>query len=161
MIELKRPAEIERMRTTGRFVARVLTDLGDLADVGVNLLDLEHHARGLIRDGGAQSCYWDYAPSFGRGPFRNVVCLSVNDAVLHGLPHDYTLRDGGTSSAWTSRSGSAAGSRTPLAPSSSAHRPTRTCASCARRRRRSSPASGPRRRATGWATSPASPCVRA
>ena len=38
--------------------------------------------------------YWDYAPSFGRGPFRNVTCLSVNDAVLHGLPHDYVLRDG-------------------------------------------------------------------
>lgn len=32
--------------------------------------------------------------SFGKGPFRNVVCLSVNDAVLHGLPHDYVLRDG-------------------------------------------------------------------
>jgi methionyl aminopeptidase len=94
MIELKTPAEIERMRTTGRFVARVLTELGELAGVGVNLLDLEHHARGLVRDGGAQSCYWDYAPSFGRGPFRNVVCLSVNDAVLHGLPHDYTLGDG-------------------------------------------------------------------
>ncbi|HTK61652.1 MAG TPA: type I methionyl aminopeptidase [Pseudonocardia sp.] len=94
MIELKSPAEIDRMRITGRFVAEVLSELSDLADVGVNLLDLEHHVRARIRRRGAQSCYWDYAPSFGRGPFRNVVCLSVNDAVLHGLPHDYTLRDG-------------------------------------------------------------------
>ncbi|GAA0939085.1 type I methionyl aminopeptidase [Nonomuraea longicatena] len=94
MIELKTPAEIQRMHTTGRFVAEVLSELGRLADVGVNLLDLEHHARDLIGARGAKSCYWDYAPSFGRGPFRNVVCLSVNDAVLHGLPHDYTLRDG-------------------------------------------------------------------
>jgi methionyl aminopeptidase len=94
MIELKSPEEIERMRVTGQFVAQILTELGDLADVGVNLLDLEHHVRGRIRERGAQSCYWDYAPSFGRGPFRNVICLSVNDAVLHGLPHDYTLRDG-------------------------------------------------------------------
>jgi len=52
------------------------------------------NARKLIADRGAESCYWDYAPSFGRGPFRNVICLSVNDAVLHGLPHDYVLRDG-------------------------------------------------------------------
>ncbi len=27
-------------------------------------------------------------------PFGKVLCTSVNDAVLHGLPHDYTLRDG-------------------------------------------------------------------
>jgi methionyl aminopeptidase len=94
VIELKSPAEIERMRTTGQFVAQILSELGELADVGVNLLDLEHHVRARIRQRGAQSCYWDYAPSFGNGPFRNVICLSVNDAVLHGLPHDYTLRDG-------------------------------------------------------------------
>ena len=94
MIELKSPAEIERMRTTGQFVAQILAELSELADVGVNLLDLEHHVRSRIRRRGAQSCYWDYAPAFGNGPFRNVICLSVNDAVLHGLPHDYALRDG-------------------------------------------------------------------
>lgn len=94
MIELKTPAEIDRMHEAGRFVAHVLTELGERAVVGVNLLELEQHARRLIREHGAESCYWDYAPSFGRGPFRNVVCLSVNDAVLHGLPHDYRLRDG-------------------------------------------------------------------
>lgn len=94
MIELKTPAEIDKMRTTGRFVAEVLGELSSMAAVGVNLLDLEHHARDMIARRGAESCYWDYHPSFGSGPFRNVICLSVNDAVLHGLPHDYVLRDG-------------------------------------------------------------------
>ncbi len=94
MIELKTAAEIEKMRITGSFVAEVLNELGGLAAVGVNLLDLEHHARDMVKRRGAQSCYWDYDPSFGTGPFRNVICLSVNDAVLHGLPHDYRLRDG-------------------------------------------------------------------
>ncbi|GAA4923665.1 methionyl aminopeptidase [Stackebrandtia albiflava] len=94
MIELKSPAEIEKMRPAGRFVGQILTDLQAIVDVGVNLLDIERHARKMIADRGATSCYWDYAPSFGEGPFRNVICLSVNDAVLHGLPHDYTLRDG-------------------------------------------------------------------
>lgn len=87
------------MQVTGRFVAEVLTEVGQLADVGVNLLDLEHHVRGMLKRRGAESCYWDYAPSFGKGPFRNAICLSVNDAVLHGLPHDYTLRDGDVLSA--------------------------------------------------------------
>jgi methionyl aminopeptidase len=94
VIELKSPPEIARMQVTGQFVAELLTDLAGRADVGVNLLDLEHRARELIRQRGAESCYWDYAPSFGNGPFRNVICLSVNDAVLHGLPHDYVLADG-------------------------------------------------------------------
>lgn len=94
MLELKTPREIDAMRVTGAFVAEVLGDLAGRARVGVNLLDLELRARRLIEQRGAVSCYWDYSPSFGRGPFRNVICLSVNDAVLHGLPHDYTLRDG-------------------------------------------------------------------
>ncbi|MGQ4616036.1 type I methionyl aminopeptidase [Nocardia sp. R7R-8] len=94
MVELKSPAEIARMRVAGRFVAEVLAELRERARVGVNLLDLEADVRERIRRRGAQSCYWDYAPSFGRGPFRNTVCLSVNDAVLHGLPFDYALRDG-------------------------------------------------------------------
>ncbi|MGW2665492.1 type I methionyl aminopeptidase [Nocardia tengchongensis] len=94
MVELKSPAEIDSMRVTGRFVAGVLAELKQKAQIGVNLLDLEAVVRARIRERGAVSCYWDYSPSFGRGPFRNTVCLSVNDAVLHGLPFDYTLRDG-------------------------------------------------------------------
>ena len=94
MLELKTPREIEAMRVTGLFIAELLDDLAGRAAPGVNLLDLEHRARHLIDERGATSCYWDYSPSFGRGPFRNVICLSVNDAVLHGLPHDYVLRDG-------------------------------------------------------------------
>ncbi|SFS82322.1 type I methionyl aminopeptidase [Saccharopolyspora flava] len=94
MIELKTPAEIDKMAVTGAFVAETLAAVGERAQVGVNLMDLEHHVRERIRDRGAESCYWDYAPSFGEGPFRNVICLSVNDAVLHGKPHDYVLRDG-------------------------------------------------------------------
>jgi methionyl aminopeptidase len=94
VIELKSADEIGRMAVAGRFVGELLAELSGVAAVGVNLMDLEHHARRRITERGAQSCYWDYAPSFGRGPFRNVLCLSVNDAVLHGLPHDYLLRDG-------------------------------------------------------------------
>jgi len=94
VIELRTPAEIEQMRPAGRFVADVLTRLTAAAGVGVNLLDLDALAHDLIRERGAESCYIDYHPSFGAMPFGKVLCTSVNDAVLHGLPFDYALRDG-------------------------------------------------------------------
>src|SRR5688572_17765064 len=94
MIELRTPREIEEMRPAGRFVAEVLTAVREAAGVGVNLLELDEVAHKLIRDRGAESCYIDYHPSFGAMPFGKVICTSVNDAVLHGLPYDYALRDG-------------------------------------------------------------------
>src|SRR3954465_14695255 len=82
------------MRPAGLFVADVLRQLEEAADVGVNLLELDALAHDLIREAGATSWYIDYHPPLGANPFGKVLCPSVNDAVLHGLPHDYTLRDG-------------------------------------------------------------------
>ena len=62
--------------------------------VGVNLLELDALAHRMITDAGGESCYIDYHPSFGASAFGKVLCTSVNDAVLHGLPHDYALKDG-------------------------------------------------------------------
>ncbi|GED11172.1 type I methionyl aminopeptidase [Cellulosimicrobium cellulans] len=94
MIELRTPREIDQMRPAGRFVADVLTTVRAATKVGTNLLELDEVAHQMIRDRGAESCYIDYHPSFGASPFGKVICTSVNDAVLHGLPHDYALRDG-------------------------------------------------------------------
>jgi methionyl aminopeptidase len=94
VIELRTPTQIEQMRPAGRFVASVIGALAEKADVGVNLLELDELAHRVIKDAGATSCYIDYHPSFGAMPFGKVLCTSVNDAVLHGLPYDYTLRDG-------------------------------------------------------------------
>ena len=94
MIELRTPAQIEEMRPAGRFVASVIDALAAKADVGVNLLELDALAASMIAEAGATSCYVDYHPSFGASPFGKSLCTSVNDAVLHGLPHDYVLKDG-------------------------------------------------------------------
>ncbi len=82
------------MRAAGAFVASVLEATRDAAAVGVNLLELDALAHDMIRERGAESCYIDYHPSFGASPFGKVICTSVNDAVLHGLPFDYRLADG-------------------------------------------------------------------
>ena len=94
MIELRTPTQIEQMRPAGRFVASVIKALSEKAAVGVNLLELDELAHQMIKDAGAESCYIDYHPSFGASPFGKVLCTSVNDAVLHGLPFDYVLQDG-------------------------------------------------------------------
>lgn len=94
MIELRSRNEIEAMRPAGRFVAAVLTELAERIRVGSNVLELDRIAHAMIREQRATSCYIDYHPSFGAMPFGKVLCVSVNDAVLHGLPHDRQLRDG-------------------------------------------------------------------
>ena len=94
MIEILRPTELARAREAGALVAHILRTLKGRSAAGTNLLDIDRWARAMITEAGAESCYVDYEPSFGRGPFGHYICTSVNDAVLHGLPHDYTLADG-------------------------------------------------------------------
>ncbi|MEU4658272.1 type I methionyl aminopeptidase [Streptomyces sp. NPDC023723] len=94
MIEILNPTLLTRATDTGALVADILHTLKGRATVGTNLLDIDRWAKEMIVEAGATSCYVDYAPSFGRGPFGHYICTAVNDAVLHGLPHDYALADG-------------------------------------------------------------------
>src|SRR5215210_1344061 len=94
MIEIFNLTELPRAREAGALVAGILQTLKSRCEVGTNLLDIDRWARDMILEAGAQSCYVDYEPSFGRGPFGHSICTSVNDAVLHGLPSDHPLADG-------------------------------------------------------------------
>jgi len=94
MIEILSRDELVRARGAGALVADILQTARSRTAVGTNLLDIDRWAREMIVEAGAVSCYVDYAPSFGRGPFGHYICTSVNDAVLHGLPHDEALADG-------------------------------------------------------------------
>jgi len=94
MIEILSRREVARGRETGAVLAGILQDLRRRTAVGTNLLDIDEWARAMILEAGALSCYVDYEPSFGRGPFGHHICTSVNDAVLHGLPHDRALVEG-------------------------------------------------------------------
>ena len=94
MIEILNRTQLPRAREAGALVADILQSLRGRSAVGTNLLDIDRWAQSMIVEAGALSCYVDYEPSFGRGPFGHYICTSVNDAVLHGLPHDYPLADG-------------------------------------------------------------------
>ena len=94
MIEVLSPRQVDAARPAGAFVGSTLAELQRRAEPGTNLLEINDWTVELIARRGAVSCYVDYAPSFGTGPFGKVICTSVNDAVLHGLPHDYELLPG-------------------------------------------------------------------
>ncbi|KAA9155909.1 type I methionyl aminopeptidase [Amycolatopsis acidicola] len=94
MIELKTEGELAVLREAGRFVARVLQALRRSAAVGTSLLELDEQAADLISDAGAKSSFLHYHPRFAPSPYPAVLCTSVNDAVVHGIPTDYRLRDG-------------------------------------------------------------------
>src|SRR3954447_8024742 len=94
MVELKTPAEIEQMRAAGRVVANALAAVKKSAAVGVSLRELDEVARDVLRSAGAVSLFEGYQPGFATSPFSGVICTSVNDAVLHGLPSDLRLADG-------------------------------------------------------------------
>lgn len=94
MIEILNHTQLGRAKDSGALVGNILQSMKRRATVGTNLLDIDRWTREMIEEAGASSCYVDYAPSFGRGPFGHYVCTSVNDAVLHGLPHNYALADG-------------------------------------------------------------------
>lgn len=94
MIEILNPARLALAKHTGALVADILQDLKGRSVVGTNLLEIDAWAQAMILEAGAVSCYVDYAPSFGRGPFGHYICTSLNDGVLHGLPHDRALVEG-------------------------------------------------------------------
>ena len=94
MIELKTPGEIEAMRAAGAVVADALAAVRAEAAVGVRLDRLDDVARAVLAQAGATSPFLGYQPRFAPSPYPGVVCLSVNDAVLHGFPSRYRLRDG-------------------------------------------------------------------
>ncbi|MGG5175791.1 type I methionyl aminopeptidase [Pseudarthrobacter sp. J1763] len=94
MIEILNEQEVGRARVTGALVGTILQTIKSKCQVGTNLLEIDRWTKEMILEAGAESCYVDYAPAFGSGPFGHYICTSVNDAVLHGLPHDYALADG-------------------------------------------------------------------
>jgi methionyl aminopeptidase len=94
MVELKTPGEIEAMRAAGRVVAQALAAVRDRASVGIRLSELDEVAREVLREARASSPFLNYQPRFAPVPFPAVICTSVNDAALHGIPTRYQLEDG-------------------------------------------------------------------
>ncbi|MCZ2806600.1 type I methionyl aminopeptidase [Modestobacter sp. VKM Ac-2983] len=94
MIELRTPGEIDAMRAAGAVVADMHAAVRALAAPGVRLSELDAAARQVLADAGATSPFLGYAPTPTTPPFPGVVCLSVNDVALHGIPTAQQLEEG-------------------------------------------------------------------
>ena len=94
MIEIKSDAAIDAMREAGRVVATALAAVRQEAAVGVSLTDLDEVAHDVLRKAGARSPFLHYHPAFAPTPFPAVICASVNDVIVHGIPDGYRLAGG-------------------------------------------------------------------
>ncbi|MGB3023380.1 MAG: type I methionyl aminopeptidase [Candidatus Saccharimonadales bacterium] len=86
---VKTATEIEGMRESGRMLATVLDDvLGPMVAPGVSERALADAAARELRALGGHPAFKGYQG------FPDVICISTNDKVVHGIPSDYVLRDG-------------------------------------------------------------------
>ena len=94
MVELKTEAEIDAMAAAGAVVAEALRAVVAHAKPGRTTTDLDKVAADVLARHGATSPFLNYHPRWSPSPFPAVLCVSVNDAVVHGIPTDYVLADG-------------------------------------------------------------------
>jgi methionyl aminopeptidase len=92
MVHLKSQREIERLRESADLVGRTLAEVARHVKPGVTLTELDAAAEDFIRTHGAEPAFKGY--QVGDNTFPGTLCTSVNDVVVHGIPNDYTLREG-------------------------------------------------------------------
>jgi len=92
-IPIKTRREIETMRIANRHVAEILLELREMVKPGVTTGDLDRYAERAIKDRGVQSSFKGYDPH-GLPKYPAVVCASVNDEIVHGIPGERELKQG-------------------------------------------------------------------
>jgi len=80
--------ELDYLRRIGRICARARDVMGAAAVPGITTAELDHIGRKVLEDAGAVS-----APE-SEYKFPGATCISVNEAVAHGIPGDQVLADG-------------------------------------------------------------------
>ena len=87
MIIRKTAAELEKMRRSGLLVWQVLQQLAGMIKEGVTTMDLEVTAERMIRDAGARPAFKGYYVPAAGGHYPFVLCTSVNEEIIHGMPN--------------------------------------------------------------------------
>ena len=85
---LKSREEIDRMRSAGKRVAEILFELQEHVKPGISTGYLNEIAVKEIKKRGGTSPFLNYQPYEGVPPFPAVICTSVNEQVVHGIPSD-------------------------------------------------------------------------
>jgi methionyl aminopeptidase len=88
MLNIKTNAEIELLRESNLLVSRTLAEVALHIKPGITTLNLDRIAETYIRDNGGKPAFKGY------NGFPKTLCTSVNEAVVHGIPSDYVLKEG-------------------------------------------------------------------
>lgn len=94
MITHKSPAEIKIMRQGGQILARVLAEVVQETQVGVNLKSLDSLAEKLIVGYNAKPSFKGYRAGGSSKAYPASLCISLNHEVVHGVPDDRVLKHG-------------------------------------------------------------------
>jgi methionyl aminopeptidase len=89
-IEYKSEREISKMREAGRLVGNTLRMLAEAVKPGVNEKELEQIVWREFNQVGAIPTFLGYA----QPPYPSVVCISINDEIVHGIPRGRVFKDG-------------------------------------------------------------------
>jgi len=95
VILLRSKREIEKMRWSGGIVADIMDELEELIAPGVRTIDLDRRAGARMEKSGARSAFMGYAsPVPGVPPYPGNICVSIDEAVVHGIPGERVLEEG-------------------------------------------------------------------
>ncbi|MBI4068136.1 type I methionyl aminopeptidase [Candidatus Kaiserbacteria bacterium] len=79
------------LREAGKKHAVILQQLAVMVVPGISTAELEDEARRLITEAGAESAFLGYQPQGAKRPYPAALCVSVNDAIVHGIPNENSL----------------------------------------------------------------------
>ncbi|MDR3231885.1 MAG: M24 family metallopeptidase, partial [Synergistaceae bacterium] len=95
MIYLKTEQELVLMRRAGKVVADILDALRETVRAGVSTAELDRVAERHISLAGGTAAFRGYRPFHAAVPFPGVICASINEEIVHGIPSDTRiLREG-------------------------------------------------------------------
>ncbi len=92
MIHIRNKEEIEIIRNNALMVTATLTEVAKFLKPGITTKSIDEMAETFIRDNGGVPTFKGYGPR--NNPFPASLCISVNEAIVHGFPSDYVLKDG-------------------------------------------------------------------
>lgn len=89
VVTIKSPREIELMREAGRILAKTHEELAKNLRPGMSTWDIDHMGEEIIRSYGCIPSFKNY------NGYPASICVSVNDEVVHGIPHKEHFLDEG------------------------------------------------------------------
>lgn len=94
MIKIYSENEIKKIAESGEILAKVLNEVANEAKIGTSLKNLNELAFKLIKKAGAEPAFLGYKPDGAERPYGATICASINNAIVHGFPGDYKLKNG-------------------------------------------------------------------